>query len=230
MRRVLAGLLLCGCLLLSRPGGLAAEESQSGRLRILLNGQPIGSERYEITGTATEIHARGELEIKVEGTTVRQTASLLLSGDLSPRMYEWKMEEPEKTWRRVEFSGTQGTLRYPLGEGKEDQQVFDFGTSRVAVLGLYHHFLLLARLYDFSKGGPQSIRVFVPQTGQPGLALVELKGVETQTVDAQPQAVRQLSITTEDSQVLLWVTESGRFVRLQAPLENVEVVPEGGTP
>lgn len=230
MRRLLVHLLFCVCLGASLTLAGAAQESQQGHLKILSNGQLIGSERYEITGTATEIHARGDLEIKVDDAAVRQTANLLLSADLAPRTYEWKMEEPQQTWRRVEFSGTQGTLRYPLGEGKEDQQVFDFGTPRVAVLGLYHHFLLLARLYDFAKGGPQPIRVFVPQSGQPGVATVELQGVETQTVEGQPQPVRQLAITTEDSQVLLWVTESGRFVRLRAPLENVEVVPEGATP
>ena len=61
-------------------------------------------------------------------------------------------------------------------------------------------------------------------------ALVELKGVEKLTVEGQEQPVRQLLITTEDSQVQLWVTEGGRFVRLVAPLEGVEVVPEPAAP
>ncbi|MEE9234335.1 MAG: hypothetical protein V3U28_02720, partial [Candidatus Acidoferrales bacterium] len=73
--------------------------------------------------------------------------------------------------------------------------------------------------------GPQTVQVFVPQSVQPGEAVVELLGVETRSVDGQPQPVRQLAITTADNQVMLWVTESGQFVRLWVPLANVEVVP-----
>lgn len=227
MRRLLVPLLL---LLLGLPPAAAAQESQQGRLRILLDGQPIGSERYEIARTATEVHARGEIELQLGPDKLRQTSSLLLSADLAPRSYESKMEAPEKTWRRVEFAGGDATIVFPRSDGKEEEQVFKFGTPRVALLGLYHHFLLLAQLYDYAAAGPQTIKVFIPQSVQPGEARVELVGVETLTVDGRLQPVRQLSVTTEDNQVQLWVTESGRFVRLAAPREKVEVVPESAAP
>jgi len=231
MRRVLRRIGAVASLAALVAGGLsAADPIAKGRLRILRQGQLIGSERYEVVTTATEVQTRGELELTVEHTTVRQSASLLLSADLAPRHYELKVEQPEATWRRINFSGTSATARYPLGEGKEDEQVFEFGAGRVAILGLYHDFALLARLYDLSKGGAQSIRVFVPWSLQPGEALVELKGVEKQSVGGREQSVRQFLITTEDSQVLLWVTEGGQFVRLLAPLEGVEVLPEPAAP
>lgn len=230
MRTHLACWLILLGLIVTAALALPADEIQKGRLRILQNGQPIGSERYEIVATATEVQARGELEITIDEQAVRQTARLLLSADLVPRHYELTMELPEKSWRRIDFGGTTATAHYPLGEGKEDEQVFQFDTTRVGVLGLYHHFVLLGRLYDFSKGGSQTIRVFIPWSLQPGEARVELQGVEIQTVDGQPQPVRQLLIATEDSQVQLWVTEAGRFVRLRAPLENVEVLPETPAP
>lgn len=201
-------------------------QSEKGRLRILRHGQPIGSESYEITATATEVQARGQLEIQAEGATVRQSSVQLLSADLSPRQYELQVEQPQKTWRRVDFSGGKATARYPLPDGKEDTQVFDFSGGPVAVLGLYHDFLLLARHYDFARGGAQTLRVFVPWGLQPGEAVLELKGVETQTVDGEAQPVRELAITTPDSQLQLWVTESGRLVRLVAPLEGIEILPD----
>lgn len=233
MRRVLAILLVSACLSSGLPAPLgAAEESQEGRLRILLNGEAIGSEHYQITRTPTEIHAQGEVELRVGDQRLRQSASLLLAPDLAPRRYEWKIEEPKGSWLRMQFEGTVGTITFQRLEGKEEQQVFDFGTPRVALLdvNVFHHFLLLAQLYDFAAGGPQTIKVFVPQSIQPGEAKVELQKVETLTVDGQPQAVRQLAITTEDNQLLLWVTESGRFVRLSAPQQKVEVVPEAAAP
>jgi len=45
-------------------------------------------------------------------------------------------------------------------------------------------------------------------------------------VDGVAQPVRELAITTPDNQLQLWVTESGRLVRLTAPLEGIEILPE----
>lgn len=228
MRRLLGAALILAAPLC----GAAAPDSQEGQLRILVDGQLIGRERYRITRTATEIQARAEVELEVEGQKTRQTSSLLLGADLHPRSYEWKMETPRTTWVRLEFEGAVATLRYPLSDGKEDRQVFNFETPRVALLdnNVFHHYLLLAEFYDYQAGGAQTVKVFVPQAVQPGEARLELRGVETLEVDGRPQPVRQLAITTEDNEVLLWVTESGRFVRLRAPQSNVEVVSEGVAP
>ncbi|HKZ52071.1 MAG TPA: hypothetical protein VJ085_02190 [Candidatus Acidoferrales bacterium] len=212
------------------PAGAA--ESEQGRLRILANGRPIGSEHYQISATATELQARAEVLLEAGDEKVRQTASLLLNADGSPRHYEWKLEEPWKNWLRVEFEGSRATIFFLREDGKQEQQLFDFAGERVAVLDVnfFHHFQLLARLYDFARGGPQAIPVFIPQTVQPGVVTVQLEAVETQTVEGKAQPVRRLSITSEDNRVLLWLTESGRFVRLQVPQANVEVLAEGATP
>lgn len=233
MRRVLTLVLAGACLALPPTGvGEPAPESHQGQLRILLNNQPIGTERYQIVSSGTEIRARGETELRVGEQKLRQTAALELSPGLAPRRYEWKMLEPKATWARMEFEGSVGTIHFPGPKGKDAVQVFDFGAAPVALLdnNVFHHFLLLAPLYDVAAGGRQTIKVFIPQALQPGDATVELLGVETLTVDARPQAVRQLSISTEDNQVLLWITESGRFVRLRVPRANVEVVAEGASP
>jgi len=235
MRRVLSPAVVALGLLAAALGGsfpAPAAESEQGRLRIFANGRPIGSERYEISATATELQARAEILLEGGDHKVRQTTSLLLNADGSPRRYEWKLEEPQESWLRVEFKGSRATILFPRPDGKQEQQVYDFGGERVAVLdvNVFHHFQLLARFYDFARGGPQTIPVFIPQTVQPGVVTVELEAVETQTVGGKEQPVRRLSITSEDNRVLLWLTESGRFVRLQVPQANVEVLLEGATP
>jgi hypothetical protein len=226
MRRILVSSIVSAVLALPSPLAWSGVGSDKGRLSVRRDGKLIGQENYEIIATATEVQARGELELEMEDMTIRQSSTLLLSADLSPRTYEWKMVQPESTWRRMAFSGNQGTVQYPLTKDKVDQQVFDFGTARVAILGLYHHFLLLAQLYDFSRAGPQTFRVFLPHPIRPGDATVVLEGVEEESVGGVRQPVRRLAITTEDGQVLLWVSESGQFVRLRAPLINEEVIRE----
>lgn len=231
MHRVLAlGVVLAG-LLAALPASRAAE-SQHGQLRIVHNGENVGTETYEITATATELQARGEIVYVVNQQKTRQTTSLLLGADALPRRYEWKLEEPRKSWLRMEFEAGKGTIWFPDQQGREEQQVFDFGRGPVALLDInvFHHFLLLARLYDVARGGPQTIQVFVPQSVQPGAVTMELQGVETLAVEASPQPVRHFSILSEDNRLELWVTEAGRFVRLRVPQANVEVLPEGSAP
>jgi len=228
MRCLLAlGVLLGG--LLAAPAAMA--QSQRGELRVLYRGEAIGREVFEISGTSSELHARGDITYQLNEHKMRQTTDLLLGGDAAPRRYEWKLEEPRKSWLRIEFEGGQATVKFPRDDGKEEQQVFEFA-SRVALLDInvFHHFLLLARLYDFARGGPQTFSVFVPQSVQPGTVTMELEGVETLSVDGVPQPVRRLSILSEDNQLQLWLTEAGQFVRLTVPQAEVEVLPAERAP
>jgi hypothetical protein len=193
------------------PAGTAAQ-TQEGRLQVFLKGAPVGTEQYEINATRTELQARGEVTLRIEDQAVRQTTELLLNADLSPRRYEWKLKEPLDKWLQVEFKGSQGVIAFPREDGKREEQ------------------LLLVRFYDFERGGAQTIPVFIPQTVQPGMVTVELEGVDRLPVDGKQRAARRLAIATEDNSLVLWVTESGEFVRLQVPGADVEVVREGATP
>lgn len=219
-------------LLVLAAAGPVRAEAQKDTLHILLDGHPIGTETYEINSTGTEISAKGEVELKVGDIEVRQQVSLLLNADLSPRSYEWKLKQPRESWVRMEWKGTQATIAFPREDGKQEEQIYDFQGKKVAVLdvNVFHHFLLLTRLYDFEKGGVQTIPVFIPQAVQPGEVTMELEGVDQLAVDGQEQPVRRLSIATEDNSLRLWVTENGRFVKLEVPQANVEVVPAGAQP
>ena len=104
MRHVLGVLVLLGGLL-AAPG---AAQTQKGELRVLFRGEEIGREVFEISGTATELHARSDIKYHIDASTMRQTTDLLLGGDLVPRRYEWKLEEPRKSWLRMEFDGPKG--------------------------------------------------------------------------------------------------------------------------
>lgn len=228
MRRALVLLWLAALILAGMPAGTAAQ-TQEGRLQVFVKGEPVGTEHYQINATRTELQARGEITLRIEEQAMRQTTELLLNADLTPRRYEWKLKEPLKKWLQVEFRGSQGVIAFPREDGKREEQVYDFGSERVAVLdvNVFHHFLLLTRFYDLGRGGAQTIPVFIPQTVQPGMVTMELEGVDRLAVEGKEQAVRRFAIATEDNSLLLWVTESGQFVRLQVPSAEVEVVPEG---
>ncbi|MGH8458976.1 MAG: hypothetical protein ACRESV_06465, partial [Nevskiales bacterium] len=135
--RHLLGIVLALGGLLAAP---AAAETQKGELRILYQGEEIGREAYEISSTATELHARSDITYHVEASTMRQTTDLLLGEGGVPRRYEWKLAEPRKSWLRMEFEGGRATISFPRDDGKDEQQVYDFA-GRVALLDInvFHH-------------------------------------------------------------------------------------------
>ncbi len=200
-------------------------KDQQGVLRIEVEGKVVGTERYQIVHAGSTIRAQAEIQLEVAGETVRQNTSLVLSRNYELLSYEWRLEKPRKSFVRIGMVDGRARVTFPRPDGTEEEQQFDFGTDRMALLdnNVFHHFLLLAHLYDAEKGGPQTIRVFVPQSVQPGVVTMEAKGVETVEVNGKKVLARRLEITTEDNQVLLWISDEKGIVRLQVPQSHVIV-------
>lgn len=207
--------------LVGQPAG-----DQQGVLRIEMEGRLVGTERYQLVRTSSTIRAKAEIELEIAGETVRQNTDLVLSPNYELRSYQWRLVEPQKKTIRIEMAEGGARVTFPRPEdGKEEEQQFTFGTDRVALLDInvFHHFLVLARLYDVNRGGPQAIKVFIPQSVQPGEVIVEAKGVETMRVGGNKVSARRLEVTTGDNQVLLWISDKRGLVRLQVPQAQVTV-------
>lgn len=193
-------------------------QRQEGILQIILAGETIGTEHYRITRAGNDWQVQADIRLTIGDIPIRQTTTLIISSAGEPQSYEWRMTEPLKKFVRVVFVEGRATVTYPLPNGQEDRQEFNFNTGRVAVLdnNAFHLFALLARLYDFSRGGQQTIPVLVPQSVQPGSALVEAKGAESLEIKGQRILAQRLSIVTADNQIELWLGEKGELLRLVA--------------
>ncbi len=84
---------------------------------------------------------------------------------------------------------------------------------------LYHQYIVLARLYDYDKRGPQTFSVLVPQELTPGTVTVESMG----TQDIEGKKLEQLRVKTEDLEVNLFL-DGQRLVRIAAPASNAEII------
>jgi len=201
-------------------GALAPVER--GTFEILLGGQKIGTETYEIQSRETEIEVRGWVELSLNGQSLKQTTTLILSPAFQLRRYEWQQQAPKQTFARVQFDGTKASMEFPLTADTLDQREFLFETPDLVVLdnNVFHHYLFLLRRYDFSRGGPQPVRILIPQEVLPALVTLEDKGEETQA----GSRLRCLVMTSEDNQVWLWLDENRQLVRLSVPQAKVEVV------
>jgi hypothetical protein len=200
--------------------GLAADK---GKFRILVGGQEVGSEQFEITPSAGGWLAKGTSEIKsAQGPAQHITGSLQLHADGVPNHYEWSTDGAKKASSAIGFANNTATIELKLDGMKPFTQTFTFNSPMVVVLdnNLYHQYVVLSHLYDWSKGGAQNFAVLVPQEMTPG----------TVTVDALPSSdsggsKQELRVKTEDNELDLYL-DSGKLVRIVAPAANAEIVRE----
>lgn len=111
------------------------------------------------------------------------------------------------------------TLR--LEDAQPFVQELSFGTPRVLVLdnNIYHHYAILARLYDWNAKGVQTFSVLIPQDMTPGSITAESAG--TQTLDGS--ALELLRARTPDLELNLYLDANHRLVRLTVPSAKAEV-------
>lgn len=206
------------------PNPASALAEDKGKFRILVNGQVVGREEFEIVPSATEWVARGATEIQpAQGPTTRITGSLHLTPDAAPISYEWSTDGAKKAGATIHFRNNVATIELRLEGSRPYTQQFTFSSPRVAILdnNLYHQYSILARLYDWEKKGPQPIAVLVPQEMTPGSVTVESLGPQS----SGGSKLEELRVRSEDLEVHLFL-EGRRLVRIAVPSSNAEVVRE----
>jgi hypothetical protein len=193
-----------------------------GKFRILVNGQAVGDEEFEIsrsgdTWTAhgsTTAHVPGGADIKAEG-------QLKLSVDGSPIRYQWSAEAQKKATGIVDFDNGTAKCSANLGTASPLMKDFKFATQHIAVLdnNLYHQYAVLSQIYDWKAGGKQTFPVVIPQDLTPGSISVEAIGpqqVENGTFEA-------LRVSSTDLEILLYLDASHHLVRLDVPSSKVTI-------
>jgi hypothetical protein len=206
-----------------KPAGATSMFSpDKGKLRITINGQPVGNEDFEISPSgdgwvehsSMSAHAPGGGEIKASG-------HLRLSVDGAPTHYDWSAEAQKKATGSVEFVSNTAKCLANLGGASPLRKDFTFESPRVAVLdnNLYYHFGVLARLYDWKAGGKQTFSVLIPQDMVPGSISVESLGPQ----DAGNAKYEALRVSSPDLEIMVYVDASHRMMRLEVPSSNVTI-------
>jgi hypothetical protein len=191
-----------------------------GTFRILLNGNQVGSEQFRIAPSGPGWLAQDNLQLNLPGQPPeRDAARLELHADGNPAHYEWIRAAPDKRSLGVDFLAGAATLVLRKAGSPPFVQRFSLPKLPAVVLdnNMYDHYAILARLYDWNRGGPQQFAVLIPQDEVPG----------TVTVQAVPGAKTHLLVVhTTDLEVDLYLDSSLRLVRLEVPGSGAEVVRE----
>ena len=196
-----------------------------GKLSIKLAGQTVGHEEFEIAPTDGGWLAKGTSEIKPpEGATSKVTGSLAMQPDGSPISYDWTSQAGKTNGAHIIFANGVAKISLAVQGARPFEQDLSFNTPLVAILdnNLYHQYAVLARLYDWSKRGAQSLPVLIPQDLTPGSITVEATGSAT----ADGKSYDVLKVTSTDLEILLLLDSNHRLMRLEVPSAKVSVIRE----
>jgi hypothetical protein len=203
--------------------GVFAEDK--GKFTIKLDGQTVGHEEFEIAPTGGGWLAKGTSEIKPpDGTSSKVTGTLTLQSDGAPISYDWSSQAEKTNGAHIIFANGIAKISLAVQGARPFEQDLTFNSPLVAVLdnNLYHQYAVLARVYDWSKRGAQSLPVLIPQELTPGTITVESTG--SATLDGK--TYEGLKITTSDLEILLRLDSNHRLMRLEVPAAKVSVIRE----
>ena len=226
---VLAGVLISGNALRT-PFSVAAAANKlaplvadKGKFKIMVNGQVVGKEEFEIAPAGADWTAHAMSELQTPQGVTKVNGTLTVHPDGTPVHYDWSTQGLKKASSTIAFSGTGASVELHIEGARPFAQDFTFNTPLVSVLdnNLYHQYELLARLYDREAKGSQTFSVLVPQEMTPGSVTVDSLGKQ----DAGGKQLEELRVRTEDNEIDLYL-DGQKLMRLVAPAANAEILRE----
>jgi hypothetical protein len=238
------GLVACSALSFAAqkktaPGGVLVQDK--GKFTIKLAGQTVGREEFEIAPAEGGWLAKGTSDIKPpEGAPSKVTGSLALQSDGAPISYQWTAQTEKTNGAHIVFANgiaritleMQGARPCTEAEIKDPnrkqpcffEQDLSFNSPLIAVLdnNLYYQYAILARIYDWSKGGEQTFPVLIPQDLTPGT----VKVLSTGSATSDSKSYEGLKVTSSDLEILLLLDNTHRLIRLEVPEAKVSVIRE----
>ncbi|HET8924258.1 MAG TPA: hypothetical protein VFN26_14810 [Candidatus Acidoferrum sp.] len=196
-----------------------------GKFAIKLDGQTVGHEEFEIAPSGGGWTAKGTANINPPGGAPSKiTGALTLQPDGAPIAYDWTAQAEKTNGAHVLFTNGVAKITLEMQGAHPYDQTFSFGTPLVAVLddNLYHQYAVLARIYDWSKRGAQTLPVLIPQELTPGSITVESTG----SASADGKTYEGLKVSTSDLEILLLLDGNHRLMRLEVPSAKVSVIRE----
>jgi hypothetical protein len=194
-----------------------------GKFTIQLNGKSVGHEEFELAPAGAGWLAHSTTDITPpDSAAARVTGSLTLQPDGAPISYEWTSQAEKTNGARILFANGVAKITLQMQGARPFEQDMSFGSPLIAVLdnNLYYQYAVLARLYDWSKGGTQNLPVLIPQELTPGTIAVESAGSQS----AGGKSYDALRVATSDLEVLLYLDSNHRLMRLEVPTAKVAVI------
>lgn len=196
-----------------------------GKFTIKLAGQIVGHEEFDIAPAEGGWLAKGTSDIKPpQGAPSKVTGSLTLQADGSPISYEWSAQSDKTNGAHIIFANGIARITLEMQGARPFQQDLSFNNPLILVLdnNLYYQYAVLARIYDWAKGGEQTFPVLIPQELTPGTVNV----ISTGSASADGKTYEGLKVSSTDLEIQLLLDNNHRLIRLEVPEAKVSVIRE----
>ncbi len=200
-------------------------QPDKGKFNILVDGKSVGKEEFEIAPNGGGWVAKGSTEINTgDSPAAHVTGNLTLQPNGAPIAYDWVSKADKTNSAHIIFTNGIARIALTVQGAQPYEQEFTFNSPLVVVLdnNMYHQYEVLARIYDWSKGGAQTLPVLIPQEITPGSITAEATG----SASSGGKTYEGLRVTTSDIEVLLLLDSNHRLMRLEVPVSKVVVVRE----
>ncbi len=203
--------------------------SEEGEFRIYVAGEEIGAEKFAIVAAGDAASSTSVLEFR-NPADKRQKVQMETRCEMNARFV------PSGYQLKSEVDGKKGTI---VGEFSPNQAIFQYGEPggtmrRAGVLvgkeftlldsNMFHHFIFLARLFDFDhKDTPQKFEVVIPQETDSGVLVIKQTGKETIRVRGKKIEARRLQVDSGAMVMQLWVDNQHVLYKIAVPGKELEV-------
>jgi len=207
----------------------ASSLNDQGVFQLFVASRQIGSEKFEIQSTADQISAKAESQFQIEQegkpVLIKTSSNLVLNSQLAPLTYSWSQKGNQASSLEADFRSKPAKLHYRTITGEGDERDFSLLPDIVLIdNNVFHHFELLAARYLKTPGGKQVFKAFVPQDALPGELSVEGRGKEAVKIRGRSENLQHLVVTTELTQIDLWLDEQQHLQRVLIAAAQLEAV------
>ncbi len=226
-------LLLGGVFCLSASALIRAGEKKPGReegeFKIYLLGKDIGTEKYSIEDTTQGINSNSVVEFRQpDGSQkkVRIETHLEMNAQYVPRSYKCTLDiNGEKGEITSNITPNEAMFEYRGGERDRRGGLLVGDRYTILDTNVFHHFIFLVRLFDFSKGTTeQKMEVVIPQGMDDGTLKLKELGQETILVRGKKVAAHHLQADSGSVVMDLWVDERHLLQKIAVPGKAIEVI------
>jgi len=204
---------------------LQREEAQ---FDIFVDGKKIGQEKYSIAGSGDAIASHSIVNFRNPGNR-RQRVQLETQLSMDARYL------PQTYQLRTSVDGQKGTISGTFVPGEATFEYRGTGNPRTRGLlvgdrfivldtNVFHHFIFVARLFDFSTDKSQSIEVVIPQELDGGVLKIREIGIERLSAGGKKRDLHHLRVDSDLLQIDLWVDDQQTLYKIALPAKQIEVI------
>ena len=214
------------------PHPAAAEDSklkpEQAQFEIFVDGTQIGQEKFSIEVSGDTITSRSTVSFRNTGIKrqkVQLESQLNMDSYYMPQTYQLRTNVDGQTGTiKGTFTKGEATFEY-RGSGNPRQRGLLVGDNYIVLdTNVFHHFIFVARLFDFRSGKQQSIEVVIPQELDGGILKVNEVGLERVSIGGKRKELHHLRADSGLLQIDLWVDDRQILYKIALPSKNIEVM------